>query len=103
MKRKSLFFLLLIIFCLPWAANAQCTPYDIPYTYGFEEEAPFACWTVIAGSVTRDNGYIQHTGSYHLDFRSINYSLIALPQFNEATSNLRVQFYICPEYENFRG
>ena len=103
MKRKSLFFLLLIIFCLPWAANAQCTPYDIPYTYGFEEEDQFACWTVIAGGVTRDNGYIQHTGSYHLDFRSSNYSMIALPQFNEATSNLRVQFYTCPEYENFSG
>ena len=103
MKRKSLFFLLLIIFCLPWAANAQCNPYDIPYTYGFEEEDQFACWTVIAGGVTRNNDYIQHTGSYHLDFRSSNYSLIALPQFNEATSNLRVQFYTCPEYEDFSG
>ena len=102
MKRKSLFFLLLIIFCLPWAANAQCTPYDIPYTYGFEEVAQLTCWTVISGNVTRIEDDYPSTG-HHLSFHGFGSNMIALPQFNEATNNLRVEFYTCPESDFWSG
>ena len=102
MKRKSLFFLLLIIFCLPWAANAQCDAYDIPYTYGFEEVAQLTCWTVISGNVTRIEDDYPSTG-HHLSFRGFGSNMIALPQFNEATNNLRVEFYTCPESDFWSG
>ena len=76
--------------------TTPCASYDIPYTYGFEDAAPFACWTVISGNITRING-TPNTGSYRLDFRGTNSNMIALPQFNEATNNLRVEFWTRPE------
>ena len=76
--------------------TTPCAPYDIPYTYGFEEADLFGCWTVISGTVSRMSG-ITNTGSYRLDFRGTTSNMIALPQFNEATNNLRVEFYTRPE------
>ncbi len=76
--------------------TTPCGTYDIPYTYGFEDAAPFACWTVISGNITCING-TPNTGSYRLDFRGTNSNMIALPQFNEATNNLRVEFWTRPE------
>ena len=76
--------------------TTPCASYDIPYTYGFEDAAPFGCWTVISGTITRISGY-PNTGSYRLDFRGTTSNMIALPQFNEATNNLRVEFYTRPE------
>ena len=76
--------------------TTPCASYDIPYTYGFEDAAPFACWTVISGTVSRQSG-TTNTGSYRLDFRGTTSNMIALPQFNEATNNLRVEFWTRPE------
>ena len=76
--------------------TTPCASYDIPYTYGFEDAAPFGCWTVISGTITRISGY-PNTGSYRLDFRGTTSNMIALPQFNEASNNLRVEFYTRPE------
>ena len=76
--------------------TTPCASYDIPYTYGFEDAAPFGCWMVISGTITRISGY-PNTGSYRLDFRGTTSNMIALPQFNEATNNLRVEFYTRPE------
>jgi hypothetical protein len=83
-----------------WKTSASfttpCGAYSIPYTYGFEDAAPFACWTVISGNITRISG-TPNTGSYRLDFRGTTSNMIALPQFNEATNNLRVEFWTRPE------
>ena len=76
--------------------TTPCASYDIPYTYGFEDAAPFACWTVISGTVSRQSSST-NTGSYRLDFRGTTSNMIALPQFNEATNNLRVEFWTRPE------
>ena len=76
--------------------TTPCASYDIPYTYGFEDAAPFGCWTVISGNITRYSG-TTNTGSYRLDFRGTTSNMIALPQFNETTNNLRVEFYTRPE------
>ena len=76
--------------------TTPCASYDIPYTYGFEDAAPFACWTVLSGNITRING-TPNTGSYRLDFRGTTSNMIALPQFNEATDHLRVEFWTRPE------
>ena len=76
--------------------TTPCATYDIPYTYGFEDAAPFDCWTVISGTVSRQSG-TTNSGSYRLDFRGTASNMIALPQFNEATNNLRVEFYTRPE------
>ena len=85
-----------------WKTSASfttpCDPYDIPYTYGFEEAAPFDCWTAITGNVTvKSSTSNSHNSSYYLDFRGTNSNMIALPQFNEATNNLRVEFWTRPE------
>ena len=77
--------------------TTPCDTYDIPYTYGFEEAAPFACWTVISGNITRISGTANNGSSYRLDFRGTTSNMIALPQFNEATNNLRVEFWTRPE------
>ena len=77
--------------------TTPCASYDIPYTYDFEEEAPFACWTPIT-YVTRANGSsYAHNGSYYLRFAGGTSNLVALPQFNEPTNNLRVEFWTRPE------
>ena len=76
--------------------TTPCASYDIPYTYGFEDAAPFACWTVLSGNITRING-TPNTGSYRLDFRGTTSNMIALPLFNEATDHLRVEFWTRPE------
>ena len=76
--------------------TTPCASYDIPYTYGFEDAAPFDCWTVLSGTITRING-TPNTGSYRLDFRGTTSNMIALPLFNEATDHLRVEFWTRPE------
>ncbi|MBQ3942379.1 MAG: choice-of-anchor J domain-containing protein, partial [Bacteroidales bacterium] len=74
----------------------ECAAYDIPYTYGFEDAAPFDCWTVISGNVSRQSG-TTNSDSYRLDFRGTTSNMIALPQFTEPTNTLRVEFYTRPE------
>ncbi|MBR4648178.1 MAG: choice-of-anchor J domain-containing protein, partial [Bacteroidales bacterium] len=77
--------------------TTPCATYDIPYTYDFEEEAPFACWTPITG-VTRGNSSSNaHNSTYYLRFAGTTSNLVALPQFNEPTNNLRVEFWTRPE------
>ena len=80
------------------AANftTPCAAYSIPYTYGFEEAAPFDCWSVLSGNVALRANY-PNTGTYCLDFRGSTSNMIALPQFSSATNTLRVQFYTRPE------
>jgi hypothetical protein len=77
--------------------TTPCATYDIPYTYDFEEEAPFACWTPIAGVTRANSSSNAHNGSYYLRFAGSTSNLVALPQFNEATNNLRVEFWTRPE------
>ena len=76
--------------------TTECAPYDIPYTYGFEEAAPFDCWTVISGNIECYEE-TPNTGSYRLDFRGTTSNMIALPQFTEPINTLRVEFYTRPE------
>ena len=77
--------------------TTPCATYDIPYTYDFEAEAPFACWTPITG-VTRANSTSNaHNSTYYLRFAGTTSNLVALPQFNEPTNNLRVEFWTRPE------
>ena len=77
--------------------TTPCATYDIPYTYDFEEEAPFACWTPIAGVTRANSSSNAHNGSYYLRFAGSTSNLVALPQFNEPTNNLRVEFWTRPE------
>ena len=77
--------------------TTPCATYDIPYTYDFEEEAPFACWTPIAGVTRANSSSNAHDGSYYLRFAGSTSNLVALPQFNEPTNNLRVEFWTRPE------
>ena len=76
--------------------TTSCGAYDIPYTYGFEEDTPFNCWTVISGNNTRYYG-TANSGSYRLNFRGNTDNMIVLPQFNDATNTLCVEFYTRPE------
>ncbi len=77
--------------------TTPCASYDIPYTYGFEDAAPFACWTPITGVTHANSSSNAHNSSYYLKFASTTSNLVALPQFNEATNNLRVEFWTRPE------
>ena len=77
--------------------TTPCTSYDIPYTYDFEAEAPFACWTPNAGVTRANSSSNAHNGSYYLRFAGSTSNLVALPQFNEPTNNLRVEFWTRPE------
>ncbi len=77
--------------------TTPCSTYDIPYTYDFEAEAPFACWTPIAGVTRGSSTSNAHNGSYYLRFAGSTSNLVALPQFNEPTNNLRVEFWTRPE------
>ena len=77
--------------------TTPCASYDIPYTYDFEAEVAFACWTPIAGVTRANSSSNAHAGSYYLRFASTTSNLVALPQFNEATNNLRVEFWTRPE------
>ncbi|MCR4827178.1 MAG: InlB B-repeat-containing protein [Bacteroidales bacterium] len=74
-----------------------CEYYDIPYTYDFEAEAPFGCWTPITGVSRTNNTSHAHNSTYYLRFSGTTSNLVALPQFNEATNNLRVEFWTRPE------
>ena len=85
-----------------WKTSASfttpCDSYDIPYTYGFENAAPFDCWTVISGNVTvKNSSSNSHESSYYLDFRGTTSNMVALPQFANATNTLRVEFWTRPE------
>lgn len=83
-----------------WKTSASfttpCGAEPLNYVYGFEEVAPFSCWTAISGTVTRMSG-TTHAGSYRLDFRGTTSNMIAFPPIDAATNTLRVEFWTRPE------
>ena len=77
--------------------TTPCSTYDVPYTYGFEEAAPFDCWTPIAGVAIASGTSIAHNSTYYLKFSGTTSNMIALPQFTPATNPLRMEFWTRPE------
>ena len=77
--------------------DTPCGAYDIPYTYGFEDAAPFACWTPIAGAAIQNNSNQAHESTYALKFSGTTNNMVALPQFVNATNTLRLEFWTRPE------
>jgi len=76
--------------------TTACGVYNIPYTYDFEEAAPFSCWTVIQGAA-RNYGDAHGSSSYSLKFSGYTSNMIVLPQFAQNTNTLRVEFWTKPE------
>lgn len=82
----------------PASFTTPCAASDIPYTYDFEQAAPFDCWAVISGNVSViNNASNSHESSYYLDFRGSTSNMVALPGFNAATNTLRIEFWTRPE------
>ena len=76
--------------------TTACDAYTAPYEYGFEDAAPFTCWTPFNTGTARYTSYA-HSGSYSLRFSGTNSNLIALPQFTNATNTLALDFWTRPE------
>ena len=74
----------------------------IPYTYGFEETAPFENWTVLTGATEiQSNSSNSNSGTHYLRFRGSTSNIVVLPQFTSPTNNLRLEFWTRPEsYSN---
>ena len=73
----------------------------LPYTYGFEDAAPFDNWTVLTGtSGIYSNSSASHSGSYCLRFMGSTSNIVVLPQFTSPTNNLSLEFWIRPESYN---
>ena len=83
------------------AFTTECgTNTSVPYYYDFEEAAPFACWTPIAGEteIVNWSNYNHTEGGYHsLEFYNIN-SYIALPKFANATNTLQISLWLQRPY-----
>ena len=77
--------------------DTPCDTYDIPYTYDFEDAAPFECWTVIAGAAIQNNSNQAHESTYALKFSGTTNNMVALPQFVNTTNTLRLEFWTRPE------
>jgi hypothetical protein len=80
-------------------APSMCAPKTLPYTYGFEEEEEFKCWTML--NCDDDSGiniYAIHTGNYgfRFYFNTNPPQYLISPEF-EGTSAMIVSFY----YKNF--
>ncbi|MCR4965155.1 MAG: fibronectin type III domain-containing protein, partial [Bacteroidales bacterium] len=77
--------------------TTACAAQGIPYTYDFETEPPFDCWTPIAGAARNSNSTYAHESTTSLKFSGTTKNMIVLPQFTEATNTLRVEFWTRPE------
>lgn len=94
MKRKSLLFLLILAFGLPWAARAQKT---LPYEYGFENYNLSAEGWSMGGSsfqlgIASGTG---HSGDCYFQFYGTNdqYQYLVSPELSLTTNGLLVEFY----------
>ena len=81
-----------------WQCN-MCSPKSLPYTYGFEDEDEFGCWTML--NCDDDTGiktYARHTGNYgfRFYFNTNPPQYLISPEF-EGTSGMIVSFY----YKNY--
>ena len=74
-------------------------PTAIPYTYDFEDVAPFADWNALTGNSSIGN-YIQynHSGTHYLTFGGSTSNIVVLPQFAAPTNTLFLKFWTRPEH-----
>ncbi len=77
--------------------TTPCEAYAIPYTYDFEDAAPFACWTPIAGAAIDNTSSNVHSGSKYLKFSGTTNNMIAFPAIDADLTNLRLEFWTRPE------
>ena len=93
MKRKSLLFLLILAFGLPWMASAQKT---LPYEYGFENNLTDEGWSmggssfqlgIASGTGHSGDCYFQFYGTYD------QYQYLVSPELSLTTNGLLVEFY----------
>ena len=73
-------------------------PTAIPYTYDFEDAAPFADWNALTG-ISSIGNYIQytHSGTHYLTFGGSTSNIVVLPQFAAPTNTLFLKFWTRPE------
>ncbi len=92
MKRKSLLFLLILAFGLPWMASAQKT---LPYEYGFENhDLTTEGWTMLSSSFSTGIAASGHSGEYGFMFyKSPDPQYLISPELSTATNGLAVEFY----------
>lgn len=92
MKRKSLLFLLILAFGLPWMASAQKT---LPYEYGFENhDLTTEGWTMLSSSFSTGIAASGHSGEYGFMFyKSPDPQYLISPELSTATNGLTVEFY----------
>ncbi len=69
------------------------------YTYDFESETPWICWTNIAGSNVRSSGSNNTTdGNYKLKFQGTTTgNIVAMPTFTPDINGLMLTFWTRPE------
>ena len=74
-----------------------------PYTYDFENETPWNCWTNVAGSNVRNTGDNNTTGgSYKLQFQGTTTgNIVAMPGFTPDINGLMLTFWTRPESYNY--
>ena len=79
-----------------------CDVTSLPYSYDFEDNSPFNCWTNLSGITENMSGNNNHTpnGSHYLRFRNSFSSIIVLPEFEQEANALQLTFWTRPE--NFR-
>ena len=77
--------------------TTDCAAPATPYTYGFETQGEFTCWTTIAGAAIANDNSIAHGGSNYLKFSGSTNNIVALPQFENATNTLRISLWTRPE------
>ena len=69
------------------------------YTYDFENETPWSCWTNVAGTNNRTTGNNNTTGgTYKLQFQgSTTGNIVAMPAFTPDINGLILTFWTRPE------
>lgn len=92
MKRKSLLFLLILAFGLPWMASAEKT---LPYEYGFENhDLTTEGWTALSSTFMTGISADGHSGEYGFMFyKSPDPQYLISPELSAATNGLAVEFY----------
>ena len=76
-------------------APSMCEPKSLPYTYGFEEEDEFGCWTMLrCHTTTKRDQTARHEGNYGFKFgyNSNPPQYLISPEF-EGTGTMGVSFY----------
>ena len=83
--------------------NTECIAMDLPFTYGFEDNALSVCWGIINANdsynhVSITNSYTPYAGSGHLDLRrgsTEGTEIVVLPEANAnyQLNSCKVSFY----------